>query len=162
MTHDFADPENHIIGTSLLPLLAIHLGPVPQLLRIANDLGGYNAGPHGREVVEGLGVAELAAGDGGRELVVARGDVVGDGVAEDVRGVVFRGRVLAVPRDDEGEFAFVVEHALAGRVDGDRVEGAGERVARLGEDGGVGGDGELGVLLVSGHGRWKGKGGMGV
>lgn len=112
---------NHIIGTRLLPLLAIHRRPVPNLLRVRNNAGARDAGPNRRKLVKGLGVAELAAGDGGGELVVAGGHVVGDCVAEDVVLEVCSRHVFAVFADDDGEFAFVVELRLAGGVDGDAV-----------------------------------------
>jgi len=99
--------------------------------------------PHWREFVERLGVPELPAGYGGGQLEVAGGDVVGDGVAEDVLCVVGGGDVFAVAPDYYGEFAFVVELGLAGEGDGDGFEGGGEGVGGLGEDCGVGGDGEL-------------------
>jgi hypothetical protein len=51
--------------------------------------------------------------------------------------------IMTVPAGDDGQFAFVVEHALGGGVDGDHVQRAGEGVRWLGEDDGVGGDLEL-------------------
>lgn len=71
-------------------------------------------------------------------MEVAGGDVVADGVAGDVGEGVGFGDVFGVAADDEGEFAFVVELRLGVFVDGDVVEGAGDGVWGLGEDGGVG------------------------
>lgn len=121
--------------SSPLTLVVMREGPPPA--------GGRDYGvAEGREAVEGLGVAELAARVVG-ELVVPGRHVVGGGIAEDVGHGVGLGDVLGVAADDDGQLALVVERGLGGGVDGDGVVGAGEGVRRLGEDGWVFWYGEL-------------------
>lgn len=152
MLDNLPNRPNHIIRTRLLPLLSIHLGPIPNLIRIPPDgLLARNARPNRRKPIEALRVSKLPSARAGRELEVARRDVVADGVAEDVLGVVCSFDVFPRFADHDGEFAFVVELGLAVGVDGDGGVGAGEGGRGLHEDGWVGGDGEVaffGVLFV--------------
>lgn len=80
------------------------------------------------------------------QLQVAVGDVVADGVAEDVGERVALGDVAALCADDGDQFAFVVEaFAFLGEEgDRDRVEGPGGGGAGLVEEDRGGGDGHLG------------------
>ena len=130
----------------LLPDLSIDLRPVSQLLRIADNFFARDAGTNGRELVEALGVSELAPRHVCRQLVVARADVVTHSVAQDVVGPVVSGGVFAVPANDDGQLAFIVKHTLAVLVNWDGVQWPRKGVGRLHEDGWVGGDGELELL----------------
>lgn len=145
MLDNLPNRVNHVVCACLLPLLAVDFGPVRDLLWIWDHAWASNTWPQGAKLVEGFGVAELAARYVGGELVVACRDVVGDGVAENYVREIGGGHVFAVAPDDDGQLTFVVEHALAGGVDRDAVQRSGERVAGLGEYGWVFWDLELDI-----------------
>lgn len=103
MLDNLRHAPDHVTRAGLLPHLTIDFGRVVQLLRIANHTGSRNAGPDGREAVEGFGVAKLPAADRGGYLEVPGGDVVADCEAEDVVEGVGGGDVFGVFADDGGE-----------------------------------------------------------
>ena len=72
--------ENELAGVGFLQNLAADFERDIQRVRIGDLILGDDARPHGREGVEGLAHQPLRGG----VLVIARADVVDDGVAEDV------------------------------------------------------------------------------
>lgn len=147
MLNDLANGEDHVFRPSFLSLLTVDLGPVLQLLRIANNLFAGNTRSYGRKAVEGLCISKLAARDSGWDLEIARTDVVTDCVAENVILPVVFGGVLAVLRDDDSELAFIVQVALAVFMNRDLVQRPSESIAGLHEDGWIGGYRELRVSV---------------
>ena len=79
--------ENHIAGRSVLFFDAVDGSHNAQVLWIGDLIGGDQAGTDGTERIEALGAHPLFVA----RLQVAGGDIVGDGVAEDViEGVILR------------------------------------------------------------------------
>src|SRR5207237_6223693 len=79
--------EDHVGGGGRLAQLAVDARAQAQLLRIADLVGGYDPRTGGTRGLEALAAAELVPGEAlvvPSHLAVARGDVVDDGVAEDV------------------------------------------------------------------------------
>src|SRR5690242_10814096 len=52
MLYDLSNSEDHVVGSSFLPLFSVDLGPVLQLLRIPNNILARNTRPYGRELVK--------------------------------------------------------------------------------------------------------------
>lgn len=142
MCDDLSHRPDHVGGGGLLPQLSVDPGGVAQRLRIRDQRGGRNGRPQGGELVERLGVAELAAADVAG-LEVTRRHVVSRRVPEHIVERLRLGHVLAVPAHDDGQLAFVVEFGLSVPVHVDGVEGTCEGVGRFGENYGIGRDGKL-------------------
>src|ERR1700722_11995614 len=124
----------HVISARLLPHLAIHPGHVMQRLWIRNESWCDNHGSDGSKAIEGLCIAELTAADSWKLKVSCRNIVPCRVTKYNVFEREFRWEVLAVAGDDHGQLAFIVEHRLATRMDGDRSIRANKRVGRFHED----------------------------
>src|SRR5499425_2146937 len=130
------DGEDHLAGVARLPHLPVHAHHDVEGLGIGQFVGRHQHGAHGAESVEGLALEPL----GMPLLQIARGDVVDDGVAEDVLEGVGAADVVAARPNDRGQLHFVVELARH-RVVHHVVPGANHRRARLGEVHGMFGNG---------------------
>lgn len=97
--------EDQIPQPTLLSLLTINPGRERLLLQIRERAGRDENGSEGREFIEGFREAGLLSGSVG-ELPPSRGNVVADGVAQDVvEGIVGVGEVFRVFGYDDAEFA---------------------------------------------------------
>lgn len=143
MLNNLLHRPDHIIRTSLLSQLPVHLSGIFQFLRI-DTTRHQNRGSNRRELVERLCVTELASRNRGWDLEIASRNIVPDCVAEHVVECIRFRDVLAVFADYGAELALVIELRLRFWVDGHVFVGAGECVGWLREDYRVGGDSELG------------------
>src|SRR5262245_3934396 len=130
------DGEDHLACVARLPHLPVHAHHDVEALRVGQFVGRHQHGAHGAEGVEGFALEPL----GVPLLQVARGDVVDDGVAEDVLEGVGAADVVSARPDDRGQFHLVVELARH-RVVHHVVAGADHRRAWLGEVHGMLGNG---------------------
>ena len=96
--------EDEVARVGVLQLFAVDGQPDVQVVRVGDFIQGDDARAHGREGVEALADGPL----GGGHLIIARADVVQDGVAEHVVAPVRRTDVAAALADDEGELGLVV------------------------------------------------------
>jgi hypothetical protein len=71
MLNNLLNTPDHIIRARLLPLLAIDLRRILQLLGIRDRAGKSDSRSNRREAIERFRVPELSAGDGGGDLEVA-------------------------------------------------------------------------------------------
>src|SRR6185503_10846032 len=107
----------HLARIAAAPLLAVHAHDHLQAIGIAELVGGDEARPHGIGVVEILALARSELPRHLLGLLVARGEVVEDGVAEDVLARTLPRDVLAGPADIAAELELEIE-ALAVRWPG--------------------------------------------
>jgi len=68
--------DDHVVRVPVLSLLTVDPAFEPQVVRVADQVAGYEVWPEGREAVEGLADQELA----GQVLHVAGGEVVAGAV----------------------------------------------------------------------------------
>lgn len=106
LCNDMVNVEDLQAGVGVLPLFAVDEAPDGQLGRVGVELVCRDdAGADGSEAVEALAEIPLLVGG----LDIPCGDIVQDGVAEDV---VFRltcGNVLRVLSQNDGQFTLVVQ-----------------------------------------------------
>src|SRR5215211_3867536 len=130
---ELGDREDHLRRRPVLHDLTVQDASDREVLRIFDLVPGRDVRPYGAEGVYRLAARPLSAL---RELEVARGDVVGVRVAEDVTWGLGLGDVAGGPSDNDGELGLVVgllgyggyPYGLAGSYN---------RVRVLGEDDGL-------------------------
>src|SRR5215218_9642003 len=103
---ELGDREDHLRCRTVLHDLAVEDAPDRKVLRVFDLVTGRDVRPHRAEGVYGLAARPLSTLG---ELEVARGDVVGVRVAEDVTWGLGLGDVAGCPPDNEGELVLVVE-----------------------------------------------------
>ncbi len=124
----------HVARIAAPPLLAVHPGDHLEAIGILELVGGDEARAHGVRVVEVLALAGPELAGHLLRLLVARREVVEDGVAEDVLARARLRDVLAGPPDVAAELELEVE-LLAVRRPGHLGAGAAHReAARMVED----------------------------
>ena len=117
-----------------MPHLAVDGGGDVQRRGEGDLVGGDDAGAHGGKAVQALAeVPLLVAG-----LQVPGGDVVDDGVAEDVLGGLFRRHVPGVLAQDHRQFHLIVQLFHQARVTGDVSAGGHSLIHPLGKVHGCG------------------------
>src|SRR5258708_1356899 len=99
----------HVARVPPSALLAVHAHDHLEPVWIADLVGGYQARAHRVGVVEVLALARAELPGHFLRLLVARREVVEDGVAEDVLARLFLRNVLAGSADMAAEFQLVVE-----------------------------------------------------
>jgi len=144
------DVEDHVDGVGVLHGLVIDNGFDGEGVGIGDFVGRDDGGAEGAKGIEGFTPAPLGAAP--LFLPVARGDIVGAGVAENVGEGVFLQDVFGFLSDDDGKFAFPVNF-MAGELGGDldRVAGILDGRDVLHEEDGKFGDfgaGFFGVLSI--------------
>src|SRR3954447_11851164 len=122
--------EDHVLGVPVLPELAVHPQPQPEVLRIAHRIGRRDPGT---ERVERRAVLALVPLAPAFELELAFADVIADGVAGDhLGGIGAQVEIAGRPSDHHRQLDLVVGLDRAAR-DQHVVGGADDRVRGLHE-----------------------------
>src|SRR5688500_1144592 len=99
----------HVARVAAAPFLAVHAHRHLEAVRVADLVGGHQARPHRVGVVEVLALARPELPGHFLRLLVARGEVVEDGVAEDVLARPLLRDVLARSSDVAAELELEVQ-----------------------------------------------------